>query len=488
MADRYWVGGSGTWDSSSTANWSTTSGGAAGASAPTSADIAWFDANSGAGTVSVVSGAAANGFILQNVDTVLDFQTDLSMGAGGSVLAGTFNLNTHTLTCRTFDCSSSSVRTLDFGTGKVVLTGNNATMFNCSTSTNLNAVGGTRRFELSYTGSSGTRTINCGANVQTQNAFDFFVLGGTDSVRFQASGRVRNVDLTGFAGTLVDNGALSFFGSLVIPAGVTYAGGTNLLTFFGASTTGTIACGITIDHPITINGAGLNRTLGANLVMGATRALTLTNGTFDAAGYSVTVGNFALGSGTKTLTLGSGTWTVAGTSWDANTNVTNLTVSPSTGVISMTSASAKTFAGGGKAWPTLNQGGAGTLTIQQANTFANITNTVQPATITFPASTTTTVGIFKASGIPAGQITLNSSTAATQATISTLDSRPVTASYVSIQDIAATGKSDWYADTGRGAVDLSNNTGWQFIPLAVRQVIRGVMRSIIRPIMYPDLV
>lgn len=32
MANRYWVGGSGTWDNASTTNWSATSGGAAGAS------------------------------------------------------------------------------------------------------------------------------------------------------------------------------------------------------------------------------------------------------------------------------------------------------------------------------------------------------------------------------------------------------------------------------------------------------------------------
>jgi hypothetical protein len=44
MADRYWVGGSGTWDSFSTANWSATSGGVPGASAPTSADNVFFNA------------------------------------------------------------------------------------------------------------------------------------------------------------------------------------------------------------------------------------------------------------------------------------------------------------------------------------------------------------------------------------------------------------------------------------------------------------
>lgn len=43
MADRYWVGGSGTWSSASTTNWSATSGGAGGASVPTAADNVIFD-------------------------------------------------------------------------------------------------------------------------------------------------------------------------------------------------------------------------------------------------------------------------------------------------------------------------------------------------------------------------------------------------------------------------------------------------------------
>ena len=50
MADRYWVGGTGTWDGTSTTNWSASSGGSSGASVPTSADNVFFDANSNVGT------------------------------------------------------------------------------------------------------------------------------------------------------------------------------------------------------------------------------------------------------------------------------------------------------------------------------------------------------------------------------------------------------------------------------------------------------
>ena len=49
MALRYWRGGAGTWNSSNTANWSTTSGGAGGASVPGSADDVIFNSASGPG-------------------------------------------------------------------------------------------------------------------------------------------------------------------------------------------------------------------------------------------------------------------------------------------------------------------------------------------------------------------------------------------------------------------------------------------------------
>ena len=43
MANRYWVGGAGTWDTTSTTHWSAASGGASGASVPTASDSVFFD-------------------------------------------------------------------------------------------------------------------------------------------------------------------------------------------------------------------------------------------------------------------------------------------------------------------------------------------------------------------------------------------------------------------------------------------------------------
>ena len=56
MPDRFWRGGTGSWTTTNTANWSTTDGGAGGASVPTSADNVYFTGLSGGGTCTVTSG------------------------------------------------------------------------------------------------------------------------------------------------------------------------------------------------------------------------------------------------------------------------------------------------------------------------------------------------------------------------------------------------------------------------------------------------
>ena len=53
MADRYWVGGGGTWNNNSGGRWSNVSGGGGGYGNPGPTDNAIFDANSGGGTVNV---------------------------------------------------------------------------------------------------------------------------------------------------------------------------------------------------------------------------------------------------------------------------------------------------------------------------------------------------------------------------------------------------------------------------------------------------
>jgi len=132
--------------------------------------------------------------------------------------------------------------------------------------------------------------------------------------------------------------------------------------------------------------------------------------------------------------------------------------------INMSSASAKTFVGGSGTYPTLNQGGAGVLSITGTNTFNNITNTVNGVTVTFPTSTTTTFNNFSLAGIAGSLVTINSSTTSTAATI-TKSSGIVYGSYLSIRDSTATGGATWYA--GPTSTNTSNNTGWIFTRLPI---------------------
>jgi hypothetical protein len=58
MAARYWVGGTANWDFTAGTKWALTSGGVGGQAVPTSLDDVFFDAASGASTVTPSSGSA----------------------------------------------------------------------------------------------------------------------------------------------------------------------------------------------------------------------------------------------------------------------------------------------------------------------------------------------------------------------------------------------------------------------------------------------
>jgi hypothetical protein len=125
----------------------------------------------------------------------------------------------------------------------------------------------------------------------------------------------------------------------------------------------------------------------------------------------------------------------------------------------MTGATAKTFVGGGSTFNcTVNQGGLGALTITGSNTFGNITNTVQPASILFTAGTTSTFSNFSLSGTAGNLITIGSVTAASH-TLSKA-SGTVSSDYLSISRSTATGGASWYA--GANSTNGGNNSGWVF--------------------------
>lgn len=231
MANRYWVGGTATWtsvalDPAAASRWSATSGGAGGAGVPTNADDVFFDANSGAVTVTTGAFNTSTGKTLNftgftgtfagssayaikgnvtlssgmsythtGVLSITDTGTLTSAGKtiGGftingsgitvqladaltclvlNLTLGTFTTNDYAVTCSSFSSSNSNIRTLNMGASAWTLTGT-GTVWTTSTSTNLTFNKGTANILLSS--NSTTQRIITGGTL----TYNKITIGGT---------------------------------------------------------------------------------------------------------------------------------------------------------------------------------------------------------------------------------------------------------------------------------------------------------------------
>jgi hypothetical protein len=328
---------------------------------------------------------------------------------------GTISLNNFDLTIGRISSNNADTRSIAFGTSEINLTANSSDLLQISNATNFTYTG-TPTINLTYSGSVGKRTIRFGSagGATELNCPNINITGGTDII--DAAVRVNNFDLTGFSGEFLQNGN-NIFGDFTISSGMTIPASNFTLFFLKSSGTQTVTFnGQTLDFPITKSGAGTLQLLD-NATIGATRTLTHSAGTIDLNDNTLTTGVYsATGSDARSIDFGTGTLAVGGNFTASGSNYTTA----GTGSVSMTSASGKTFAGGGFTYPTLNQGGAGTLTITGANTFNNITNTNATAsTITFPASTVTRVLNMKLKGNISNLVSMRSSIDGTTYTIQT---------------------------------------------------------------------
>ena len=314
MASKYWVGGTGTLDGVDTTHISDTSGGAGGAAYPATTDDLIFDGSSGGGTVTLGYSPTLK---------------SITMGA----FTGTLDAATFSPTLQTFSNSGTGTRTLVQGSGTWTITGNNTTIWDWTTVTNLTFTKGTNPFRFTYSGATGTRAI-VSASLAAAGALaahpDFSITAGTDTVTINNS-RCGHLVFTGFSGTL-GSGIRVIYGNLTVSATMTWSSGTSTTTFGGTTGTQVITTnGVALNSPFTVAGVGGTVQFADNFSMaGASdRTLTLTDGTLDANNKNVTCGAFSSSnSSVRTLTMGSGTWTITGnaaTIWDTATS-TNLTI------------------------------------------------------------------------------------------------------------------------------------------------------------------
>jgi hypothetical protein len=314
MADRYWVGGSGTWSTTSTTNWSATSNGLGGASVPTIADNVFFNQNStytvtmtgalncldfavSAGVVTFANGTTptlqvrggwATIYTIWDVTGLVTFTSTSGRtittsgtlirspwtfnGSGGSwtlldnltlgttvtttLSAGTLSLGSFVLTTGLFNGTGTATRTLAFGTGKIrVINDGTATIWTTANATGL-TVTGTPLVECS--GGGVTKTINSGGITEANNPISFSLLDPSAATYvFTAGMTVKNLTING--NQQINNIAITIFGNYTYSntnGNSSFVGGTNAWTFGATSGTSIITAPTTHNFPIIFGTAG----------------------------------------------------------------------------------------------------------------------------------------------------------------------------------------------------------------------------------------
>jgi hypothetical protein len=316
MATRYWVGGTGNWDATSTTNWSATSGGASGASAPTAVDDVIFDANSNTGTSAftvTLTGTAAAPSLCR------DFSTG---GAGGAldgvmfftVASGSNQINifgslTFPAINIIWSTGTSIIRMAATSTGKTITTNGNT----LSGSLTFDGVGGEWTLGSAYTTSGGI-IVTTGSFV-TNNYNISGSTGTSGSIIISANSNTKSINLG--SSTLTLGTTTPFTNNST--GNLTFNAGTS--TIICANATSTF-----IGGGLTFYNLSYSSTASTSLTL--TGANTFNNVTF-AARAAAGFGTCSIGANQTingTLTLGSGTTGVARLMLASNTIGTQRTL------------------------------------------------------------------------------------------------------------------------------------------------------------------
>lgn len=330
MALRYWRGGTGTWNTSSTTNWSATSGGAGGASVPTIADDVIFNNLSGTGTVTLTGAlnclslnmTGSGIFTITNTGTI-NCSTNFTIVAnttwsatgvitfsgtgttttngrtlacailinapggtrtlGGSLTStsttafsfnsGTLNLNNFNLTCSRFSSTAANLREIQFGTGSITCNGTGVS-WNV-TNPALFSHTGTPTVNISNPTATATTIVNATLGGSASTAFNFNINAGTYALTIDSGSVIRNLNFTGFGGTWAPTtSAYSIYGDVTLVSGMTFTTGTGTWTF-ALGLQQTLTSGGKTVGPITLSTPGTTLRLGSAFSQTTTATTTV---------------------------------------------------------------------------------------------------------------------------------------------------------------------------------------------------------------------
>lgn len=412
---------------------------------------------------------------------------------GADATRRTFFRSNSSGTARTLTCAAVSLADVDFqditiagaaapasGTRLGNCLGNSGITFPAAKTVYWNLSGTQTWYATAWaTASGGSPAINNFPLAQDTAVFDDTGAAGTVNFDGSTSGlagwNVGTVDMSARTTAITFGWITSItpfiYGNWINGSGTTFSGTGSWPFFCGGGTQTITSAGRTWSSRISVGTrtGGTVRLLDAITVVSS---LILTRGTFDSNGFAASFSHFD-SSGyvtTRVAAIGSSTWTLTGTTGWSATSSAGLSAT-GTGTISLTNSGAKSFNGGGLSYTniTLNQGGAGQLTINGTNTFGNITNTYASTgatTITLGANQT--VASFTAVGQATRLLTLNSSVVGTQRTLALSGASTISGNYLNVRDInftpgpAANGTTPYVHYLGANSTNSGNTTGALF--------------------------
>jgi hypothetical protein len=309
MADRYWVGGTGTWDSTSTTNWSASSGGVGGASVPTASDNVFFDANSNVGvtafTVTMAnSPRVCNDFTASGLDGAMTLAgSSVGLTVSGSLTfqatnftrtytgTTTFNATTTGKTVTTNGVAFGAGVTFD-GVGGGWTLGSALTF---SASLPLTLTNGTFDTSASNYAVSGQKFLSSNSNARTINL-------NNSTLTFTTSG-------SGWDMPTTTNATLNAGNSTIICSSTTAAFAGGGLTYYNVSFTSTALTTPSITGENTFNNLSITGRTTVGIGLLSLSADQTINGTFTVSAGAVASCRILLFSNTlgttRTLTCAS---------------------------------------------------------------------------------------------------------------------------------------------------------------------------------------
>jgi len=297
MADRYWVGGTASWDGTAGTKWALTSGGAGGQAVPTSADDVFFDAASGANTVTISTGnTGAKSITCTGFTGTLAGTADISVAGNVTFVAGQTLTYTGELRFTATATLITGGKTLGgdidiLGSGITVTLGSALTMGSTSTlqlregtlttsASNFSIT--TAQLRMTGTGAK-TLTLNSSTVTLSLNTtlsgFDYVgsnltFNGGSSTINMSGAD-----DVTLNAGTGLTFGTVNFTGTSAGTRAIVGANTFGSLTFTASTSSGNTQVSFSGNQTITTlvaNGASTIRRIGfKSSVFGTARTLTV---------------------------------------------------------------------------------------------------------------------------------------------------------------------------------------------------------------------